>query len=114
MVDGQIIAAHIIYDQSAVPTALDSGQPKSENYIPKIYDDYIISGNTGHSSQHKPEEETSSALAGIGGLVSGTHEPEGCRGFKGEPAEAFQGELRTADSLGPGGGRHAGADHDRV
>ncbi len=60
MVDGQIIAAHIIYDQSAVPTALASGQPKPENYIPKIYDDYIISGNAGHSDQHKPEEETSS------------------------------------------------------
>ena len=60
MVDGQIIAAHIIYDQSAVPTALDSGRPKPENYIPKIYDDYIISGNTGHSGQHKPEEEASS------------------------------------------------------
>nr|WP_308625815.1 hypothetical protein [uncultured Eisenbergiella sp.] len=60
MVDGQIIAAHIIYDQSAVPTALASGQPKPENYIPKIYDDYIISGNAVHSNQPKSEEDTSS------------------------------------------------------
>lgn len=59
MVDGQIIAAHIIYDQSAVPTALASGQPKPENYIPKIYDDYVMAGGTGQGIQHKPEEETS-------------------------------------------------------
>lgn len=59
MVDGQIIAAHIIYEPSAVPTALTSGQTKPGNYIPKIYDDYIMTGGTGQDSQHKPEEETS-------------------------------------------------------
>ena len=59
MVDGQIIAAHIIYDHSTVPTALTSGQTKPENYIPKIYDDYVTTESTSHSSQHKPEEETS-------------------------------------------------------
>lgn len=59
MVDGQIIAAHIIYEPSAVPTALTSGQTKPGNYIPKIYDDYVMTGGTGQGSQHKPEEETS-------------------------------------------------------
>ena len=58
MVDGQIIAAHIIYDQSAIPSNLSSMQQKPENYIPKVYDDYVMTGGSGHGSQEKPEEGT--------------------------------------------------------
>lgn len=57
MVDGQIIAAHIIYDQSAVPRTLSSRQSKPVNYIPKVYDDYVMTDSSDHGSQGKPEEK---------------------------------------------------------
>lgn len=65
MVDGQIIAAHIVYDPTAQVSAPVSKMLSNKVYIPKRYDDYVLipnSGAVGDASQGESCEETESTL----------------------------------------------------